>query len=51
MTTYVKVQDRNVDVIQQLGVVFDRVAAREENDDLLLHVLFEEGEEEEEAAV
>ncbi|KAG5461665.1 MAG: hypothetical protein BJ554DRAFT_6101 [Olpidium bornovanus] len=48
VSTHVEVQDWYIDVVQQLRVVLDRIAAREENDDLLLEVLFQEREEEEE---
>jgi hypothetical protein len=51
-----KVQHRNIDVIQQLRMVFDRVAAGEEYDDFLLrlliaHVLFQERKEQKESSV
>ena len=39
-----KVQDGYVDVIEQLSVVLDRIATRKKDDNLLLHVLLEEGE-------
>ena len=46
-----KVEDRDVDVVEQFPVVLYGVTTREEDDYLLLHVLFQEGEEEEEAAI
>ena len=46
-----KVEYWDVDVVEELSVVFYGVATREENNDLLLHVLFEESEEEEEVEV
>jgi hypothetical protein len=51
-----KVQHRNINVIQQLGMVFDRVAAGEEYDNFLLrllvaHVLFQECKEQKESSV
>lgn len=49
--THVKVEDRHVNVVEQLAVVLHRLARREEDDNLLLEVLAEEGEEEEEALV
>lgn len=49
--TNVEVQNRYIDVVEELGVIFYRVTTREKDDDLLLEVLLEEGEEEEEAAV
>ena len=42
-----KVEHRNVDIIQQLGMIFDRVAAGEEDNDLLLSVFTQEGEQQE----
>lgn len=42
--SYVKVEDGYVDVVQELGVELDRVARREEDDDLLLQVLLQERE-------
>mmetsp|Transcript_24334 Transcript_24334/g.55494 ORF Transcript_24334/g.55494 Transcript_24334/m.55494 type:complete len:394 (+) Transcript_24334:148-1329(+) len=47
----VYVHDGHVDVVEELGVVFDGVAAAEEDHDFFLSVFFEEGEEEEEASV
>ena len=44
------VLDRDVDVVEQIRVELDRVAAGHENHDLLLHVLPQEGEEELELA-
>lgn len=46
-----EVKDGNIDVVQQLGVVLDRIATREEDDHFLFHIFLEEGEEEEESAV
>ena len=51
LAAYMKIQYWNVDVIEEFGVVFDGIAAGEEDNDLLLEVFFEEGEEEEEAAI
>ena len=45
----VEVEDREVDVVEELRVVLDRVARGEEDDHLLLEVLLEEGEEQHEA--
>lgn len=45
------VQHGNVNVVEQLRVVLDAVAAAEKHHDLLLQVLLEKGEEKEEAAV
>ena len=45
----VQIQHRNVDVVQQVGVVLYRLTGGEEDDDLLVHVLLEEGEEQQEA--
>ncbi|TKW56812.1 hypothetical protein CTA1_6381 [Colletotrichum tanaceti] len=47
----VQVQHRQVDVVEQLGVVLDRVATAEEDNDLLLEVALEEREEQQEALV
>ena len=47
----VQVQHRQVDVVEQLGVVLDAVAAGEEDDDLLPEVALEEGEQKQEALV
>jgi hypothetical protein len=49
--THVQIQDRDVNVVQQLAVVLDRVTAGEKYDDLLLEVLAEEGEEKEESSI
>lgn len=47
-----EVQDGQVNVVEELGVVLDRVAGRKEDDDLLLFVvLLQEGEEEHESLV
>lgn len=50
-TTYMEIKYGNVNIIEQLSVIFHGITAREEHDDFLLHVFSEEGEEEEEAAV
>lgn len=47
--TAVEVQDGDVDVVEEFCVVFYGVAGGEEDDYFLFEVLFEEGEEEEEA--
>ena len=44
-------QHGQVNVVQQLRVIFDRVAAGKENDELLLEVLLQEGKQEQEALV
>ena len=44
-----QVEDGDVDEVEELRVVLDRVARGEEYDHLLLEVLLEEGEEEHEA--
>ena len=44
MRTHVKVENRDVNIVQQLSVVFNRIAAREEYDNFLFEVLFEERE-------
>ena len=41
----VQVKHRKIDVVEEFGIVLHTVAAAEENDDLLLGVLLEEGEE------
>jgi len=47
-----EIHHRDVDIVEELGVELDRIAGRKENDNLLLlHVLLEEGEEEEETAL
>ena len=48
---YMKVQNRDVDIVQEFSMVLDGVAARKEDNNLLLHMLFEEGEKEKEASV
>ena len=45
------VQDGNVNVVEQLRVVLDAVAAAEEDHDFLFQVLLQEREEQEKAAV
>lgn len=47
----VEIKDRQVNVLQKFAVVLDRVARREENDNLLLGHLLEEREQEEETLV
>jgi len=48
----VQVQAWDVDVIEQLTVIFDRIARRKEHDDFsLLQILFEKREEQQEAHV
>ena len=48
----VQVQARNIDVIQEFTVIFDRVTRREKYDDFsLLQVLLEKREEQQEADV
>ena len=42
------VQDRNVDVVEQLSVVLDRVAGRQEHHHFLLEVLLQKGEQQQE---
>jgi hypothetical protein len=49
--TYVKVEDGNVNVVQQLAMVLDRIAAGEKDDNFLFEVLFEEGKEKKETSV
>lgn len=39
-----KIQDRYIDIIEKLGMIFDRITTGEENDNFLLHVLLQEGE-------
>lgn len=46
-----EVENGDIDVVKKLAVVLNRLARREEYDDLLLEVLAEEGEEEEESLV
>lgn len=46
-----QVQNGYVDIIEQLSMVFDRVAAAEENDDFLAEVLLEKREQQQEALV
>ena len=47
----VEIEDVEIDVVQELGVVFDRVAAAEEDDNLFFLHLFQEGEEKKEPLV
>lgn len=47
----VQVEYRYVDIVEQLRVVFDRVAGRKEDNDLLLQILLEESKEEHETTV
>jgi hypothetical protein len=49
--THVQIQDRDVNVVQQLAVILDRVTAGEEDDDLFFEILAEEGEEKEESSI
>lgn len=51
LAAHMQVEHRHIDVVEQLGVVLDRVARREEDDDLLLGVLAQEGEQQQEALV
>src|SRR6202000_162338 len=45
----VQFENREVDVVEQLAVILDAVATAHEDNDLLLEVALEEGEEQEEA--
>jgi hypothetical protein len=47
----VKLENREINVVQQLGVVLDTVAAGEEDNNLLLEVTLEEREEKQESLV
>ncbi|KAH3686753.1 hypothetical protein WICPIJ_002275 [Wickerhamomyces pijperi] len=47
----VKIQHWQINVVQQLGVVLDRVTRGQEHDNLLLDVLLQEGEQQEETLV
>ena len=47
----VQIQDWKIDVIEEFRVVFDAITAGEEDDDFLLKVALQEGEEQEEAFV
>ncbi len=46
-----EVKHGNVDIVEELCMVFHGVAAREEYDDLLFEILLQECEEEEKAAI
>lgn len=46
-----KIQDWDINVIQQLGMVLDAIAAAHENNDLLSLVLLEESKEQQESLV
>ena len=50
-STYVEIQYRDINVVEQLRVVFDRVAAGEEDDDLLLGVPFQKRKQQQEPLV
>ena len=43
-----QIEHRNVNVIQEFSVILDRVTRGHKNDNLLLCILFEKGEEKEE---
>lgn len=47
----VQFEDRQVDVVEEFRKVFDRIARRHEDDDLLFEVLFEECEEKKETHI
>lgn len=49
--THVQIQDRNVDIIQELGVILDLVTARKEHNDLFLQIPLQKGEEQQEPLV
>jgi hypothetical protein len=38
-----KIEDRDIDIVQQLGVVLDRVTGGKEDNVFLLHVFPQEG--------
>jgi hypothetical protein len=44
MRTHVKIENWDVDIVQQLAMVLDRIAAGEKYHDFLFEVLFEECE-------
>ena len=44
-----EMEHRDVDVVKKLGMILDGVAATEEDDNFLLELFLEEGEEEEES--
>lgn len=46
-----KIEHGDIDIVEQLCVVFDGVTAGEENNNLLLHVALEESEQEEEPSI
>lgn len=46
-----KVKDWYVNVVEELGVIFDRITTAEENNNFLLQILFEEGEQEKESPI
>ena len=47
----VEVENWQINVVEQLGVVFDAIAGGKEDDDFLLEVALEKGEQEQEAFV
>ena len=44
ISTYMNVKDRDIDIVEQFGMVFDRVAWREKHHDLLLTIFLQESE-------
>lgn len=49
--TYVEIQDRHIDVVEQLAVILDRITAGEEHDNFLLHIFLEETEQKQESPI
>ena len=49
--TNVKIQNWNVDIVEQFRMILDRIAAGKEHNDLLLEIPFEESEEEHEPLI
>jgi hypothetical protein len=46
-----QVKDGDIDIVEQLRIILDSIAAGKENNDLLLEVLLQEGEQQQEANV
>jgi hypothetical protein len=49
--TYMQIENRNINVVEQLGVVLDGVTTREENNDFFLQILLQECEQQHESLV
>lgn len=51
IVTYMEIEDGHIDVVQQLSVILDRIAARKEYNNFLLHILLQKREKKKESPI